>query len=315
MIKKNRTLPNQSLLDMILTEYGTLETGMAVAAANNVDISNIPLMGGLKEMPVVPEESIDLDSTFYLRKNNISIGTLALPSLEYSIVLKPRLHIVPNAAGDPHVLGYYSFDLIEAAGFIHTNPLENTYLSDNKIHYETEERYLTGEPDETSLPVAITPMPLISIPYRPVWSAGYGYMLVWSDIEAPVVTATYRDIEGNEAYSAPLVALDNITMGVVELFMGDIAVEFVSATSASISLRLTRSHPPIFLANFAHHTMEWLEQATMGTPDPLDPLNANKTIITLGAGAHIVGLKTTYYFPSGTPAYPSSAFTMVIQVQ
>ncbi len=53
MTKTIRTQPNQSLLDMILTEYGTLEAGMQVAAANNIDLSNLPMPGSLCDMPEV----------------------------------------------------------------------------------------------------------------------------------------------------------------------------------------------------------------------------------------------------------------------
>ncbi|MCF8448958.1 MAG: hypothetical protein K9G49_03710 [Taibaiella sp.] len=313
-MKTVRTQPNQSLLDIILTEYGSLEAGMQVAAANNIDISSIPMTGSVHNLPIVQSGSIDFEGTGYLRQNSVVIGTLALPLLEYMIVLKPVLAIVPNVVGDPHIIGYYSYDFTESPGFIHINPLASAYPSDNRVYYETEERYLTGHPPESSLPLSVTAMSAASIPYKLTWTVGLGYMMVWSDITFPVVTGTFEDVEGNKAYYAPLTILDNTTQDVIEHLMGDLSVALVSATASLATFRLTRSHIPILLANFREHTMEWLEAATTGTPDPLDPLNTNKTIITVGAGVHTVGIKTTYLFPGGTPSYPASAFTMVLKV-
>lgn len=313
-MKTVRTQPNQSLLDIILTEYGSLEAGMQVAAANDTDISSIPMTGSVHNLPVVQSGSIDFEGTGYLRQNSVVIGTLALPVLEYMIVLRPVLAIVPNVVGDPHIIGYYSYDFTEAPGFIHTNPLASSYLSDNRVFYETEERHLTGLPPESSLPLSVTAMPAISIPYRLLWTVGLGYMMVWSDLTSPIVTGTYEDVEGNKAFYAPLTILDNATHTVIEHLIGDLSVELVSATASLATFRLIRSHVPIVLANFREHTIDWLEAAAAGVPDPLDPTNPDTTIITLGAGVHTIGIKTTYYFPGGTPAYPASAFTLAIKV-
>lgn len=315
MSKFVKSLPNQSLLDMVVAEYGTLEAGMVVAAANGVDISHVPLPGSLKAMPAIPTGFINPDNADYIRKNKVEIGTLALPELQFAIVLKPVMSVQPNAAGDPHALGYYSFDLKNEPGFIHINALIPGWLSDNKLVYETEERYIFAMPPELSAPTAVTPMPGTSIPYHLVWTTGFGYMMVWSDLSQPVVTPTFRDIEGNTAYFAPLTVLDNVTMEtVIARLIGDVAVEMVSSSQAAITLRVTMSHPPIPLANFSDHSMEWLGDAIAGTPDPLDPSNPNKKILTLPAGTYTLGMRTTYYFPGGTPVYPRSAFTMVIKV-
>lgn len=315
MSKMVRALPNQSLLDMILTEYGSLEAGMEVAAANNTDISHIPVPGDIKIMPVVATGFADNNNIAYLRSSGTTLGTLALLPLGFAIVLKPRVHVVPNASGDPHAVGYYSFDLKEAPGFVNSNPLSAVYPSDNMLHYETEERYIAGYTDETTLPVSVPPMTAKTLPYKPLWTMGIGYMIVWSDLSAAVRTVTFRDIEGNDAFCAPLTVLDNSSMAVIEQMIGDIDIEFISASTTRIYLRLTRSHPDILLSNFHDHEMEWTAAATTGTPDPADPTNTDKTIIALAAGTHTIGMRTRYYYPGGTLEYPSSAFTMVLKVQ
>jgi hypothetical protein len=314
MTKIVQAQPNQSLLDMILTEYGSLEAGMDVAFANDADISNLPLAGSSWTMPTVGSESVDLQGVEYARRDSIIFGTSARENLGFSVVLQPMMHVVPNVTGAPHALGYYSFDLSGEPGFVHAYPLEDMYLANNLLHYESEERYIFVEPDETSLPLAVTPMTDITIPYKLIWTVGFGYMIVWSDLAQPVVTATFRDIEGNQAYSAPVTVLDNLTMNVVGHLIGTISVDVVSATPSVLTLRLTRSHPPISLTNFSTHTMNWLEGALIGLPDPLDPGNPDKTIISLGPGVHTIGLQTDYFYPGGSTQYPSSAFTMVLEV-
>ncbi len=316
MEKSVQVKPNQSLLDIILTEYGSLEAGMKVAAANNTNISSVPEVGGHLIMPEVKQEITDFANVAYLRQNDVVIGTLSLPGLGYEIVLKPGLEVVPNTSGNPHTIGYYSFDVIGSADFVHLFPLSGAYLSDNQLQYESEERYIFGEDAETAAQLSVTPMSALSIPYILPWSVGFGYMIVWSDLTQPIVTTTFKDSEGNEAYAAPMTVLDNISQVVIEQFMGDIDVEIVAATNSSIILRLTRSHPPVSLTNFRNVSMEWLGEAVSSDPDPSDPENPDKCVVSLGAGTHTIGLKTRYVIEgsSSPAAYPASAFTMVIKV-
>jgi hypothetical protein len=316
MDKTTQAAPNQSLLDMIVTEYGTLEAGMAVAASNGIDISNIPITGSTRIMPIVPAGAVDMAGTGYLRRNNIVIGTLALPVLGCEIVLKPSMYIEGNVVGAPHSLGYYSFDFKAKPEFIHVNPLGSSYIGDNELYYETEERYILGHPPQSDLPDAITPMGDLSIPYVLPWTVGLGYMLVWSNLADAVKTATFRDIEGNTAYAAPLTVLDNSSQTAIEGFLPDLSIDVISTSAAAITLRLTRFHPTIGLINFRDPTLDWLEAATGGVADPDDPGNENKKIFVLGQGNYTFGVKANYFFPYTTPPhpYPSSAFTMVIRI-
>lgn len=315
MKKEVKVLPNQSLADMIIAEYGSLEAGMAVAAQNGIDISHVPVPGDYITMPDVGTEKMDLGNAEYIRRNDVTIGTLSQPELSFSIVLKPVMVVQPTESGDPHALGYYAFALQSTADFVNANPLVNDYLSENPLNYETEERYIAGHLPEHSGPSAISPMPATSIPYHLPWTVGLGYMLVWSELSNPVVTPTFRDNQGNEAYCAPLTLLDNVDMAVViDRLIGDISIDVVATSQWTITLRLTRSHTPIVLADFADHTMQWLGVAATGSPDPDDPGNPDKTMLYLTAGTYTLGLKTNYFFPGGVPVFPSSAFTMVISV-
>jgi hypothetical protein len=311
-----KALPNQSTLDIILTEYGSLEAGMQFAADNKIDISHTPVLGNEYKVIEVIREQTKPEEIGYLQRNGIQLGTLAIPVLEYAILLKPRMHIVPNVVGAPHTVGYYSFFFEESPGFVHLNPLAESYPASNRLQYESEERHVLGYLAQSQLPAAIVPMPDKSIPYILPWTVGLGYMLVWSDVDTSNVTALFRDIEGNTAYCAPVTVLDNSSQAVIEYFVGDIEIELVSATVNAVELRLTRSHPAIGLLNFQNYTMDWLEAAAGGVPDLADPTNPDKIILSLTAGVHTIGLRTNYVNVSGTlpHLYPSSACTMVVSV-
>lgn len=315
MQKTVKVQPNQSLLDVVISEYGSLEAGMAVAAENGFALSHVPVPGDIINLPPLDVAKMDLGNADYFRSNDVTIGTLALPELALTVLLKPVMSVEPTESGNPHSLGYYAFVFKNTDDFVHVNPLISGYLSDNKLYYETEERYILGYPPQNSNPVSATPMPATTIPYHLSWTVGLGYMQVWSDLAAHVITPTFRDNQDNEAYYAPLTLLDNVDMGIViARYIGDIDIEVISSSPASMTLRLTRTHPPITLADYAEHTMEWLETATEGTADPEDPGNPNKRILTLTAGIYRLGVKTNYFFPGGDPAYPPSAFTMVIAI-
>lgn len=315
MQKTARVIPNQSLLDVVISEYGSLEAGMAVAAENGIAISHVPTPGDFLKMPALNAAKMDLRNADYFRSNNVTIGTLALPELSLTVLLKPVMSIEPSESGNPHGLGYYAFVFKNTDDFVHVYPLVSSFLSDNKLYYETEERYILGYAPENSVPTSVTSMPATTIPYRLPWTVGLGYMQVWSNMMAPVITPTFRDNLGNEAYYAPLTLIDNVDMGVViARYVSDINIDVISSSPTSMILRLTRTHPPITLADYADHTMTWLGAAATGTEDPEDPGNPNKTILTLTTGIYTLGVKTAYFFPGGDPEFPPSAFTMVISI-
>lgn len=316
MQKKVKAAPNQSLLDMVATEYGTLEAAIAVCAANNIGISYQPTTGEDVTMPDVDSNQKQEENVLYLRSNNIVIGTLAQHVHDYIMVLKPAMRVVVNVIGDPHVLGYYSFDFVGRPDFLNVYPLADDSLSDNRLYYSTEERHLSGLSPESAPAAGSPPMSSLSIPYVLPWTVGLGYMLVWSSLATMPVSCTFKDIDGNMAYAAPLTLLDNTSHTVIEDFIGDIEVEKVSASVAGVTLRLTRTHAAITTVNMRDYSMVWLGAAADGIPDPEDPLNEDIILVTLGIGVHTIGIETIYYFPFTTPhyPYPSSARTMAIKV-
>jgi hypothetical protein len=182
------------------------------------------------------------------------------------------------------------------------------------VVYQTEDLYVTGHPFHTTAQFSASPMTSKSISYKVNWTEGFGYLMVWSDLGATTRTATFRDMTGNEAFVAPVLVFDNLSQDLIMYLIADILVEVVTASSDIITLRLTRSHAPIFLADFSHHTMSWInDTGAVLEPDPLDPTNADKAILSLATGTYVIGVQTDYVLP-GVATYPPSAFTMVIRI-
>lgn len=309
------THPNQSLLDVILEKYGTLEAGMAVATANNVPVSYIPRSG---TQLTIPDSLLrDENNVQQLKKQGIVPGTVAMPLLTCSLLLRPVMTAVPTVTGNPHVIGYYEMELRATDDFFHAHAMAESYTGLNRVFYETEERYLAGLAPENALPLTVVSMPEKRIPYRLPWTVGLGYMIVFPDLSEPDATITFSDTEGNDAFFAPVIVLDNTTQDVLDVLCGRLEVEVVAANVDAVTVKLTRTHPPIHSSDFANYAMTWTYGATGGTPDPADPGNTNIILLTLPPGTHMLGLHTTYIYTHTTPitAFPASGCSVVIQVQ
>ena len=310
-------MPNQSIPDIILQGCGSLEAGMQFCRDNDISIAQYPDIGTVYTASQTALAAGDPGVLQYLAQNNIVIGTLgSVPDLGYSIMLKPVMHAVPTVPDPPSVSGYYVYDLIADPGaFINVNPIASLpYPSlDNIVCYETEERFIAGlSPDTRAQNPTTLLMSYKQLSYNIPWISGRGFMMIWSDLSSTEKTATFVDDAGYKAYVSPLIVLDNVTQTVEEYLIADLAVGLVSAGRNSVTLRLTRSHSPIGHIDFITHSMSWLHDAAGGTPDPLDPGNPDKTIVTLVAGTYSFGVGTIYI--NGTTTYPASSFSMVVKV-
>jgi hypothetical protein len=311
-----KAMPNQSLLDIINQGCGSMEAGMQFCMDNNTAISDYPDVGKVYSVSSQALNIGDAGVLKYLAQNGIVLGTLGVvPVLGFSVVLKPVMEAVPTDPNPPSVSGFYSYNLqANTASFINVNSIAaGDYPTNNTVTYETEDRVIAGyTPDTTAENASSLVMSSKVIPYKIPWDPYRGFMMIWSDLGATAKTATFVDTAGNQAYVSPMVVLDSSTQDVEEYLIADLVVELVSAGYNTLQLRLIRSHAPVIHADFVNQVMTWLHDAAGGTPDPLDPTNADKTIVTLSRGTYTLGVGTVYW--NGTIPYPASAFSMVVVV-
>jgi len=312
-----QVMPNQSMADVILQACGSMEAAMQFCADNNVALSDYPDVGAKYLVSDTALAAGDKQVLKFLRERGIVIGTLGvMPVLNYRVVLKPVMQAVPTATDPPDVTGYYAYNLqADIAAFVNINAIAaGDYPSlHNYVSFETEERVIAGDaPETTSQNAPSLVMSDKLIPYQVPWVAFRGFMMIWSDLSVGAKTATFTDVLGNVAYVSPVLVLDSSTQNVEEYLIADLSVELVSAGHNTVKLRLTRSHAPVAHVDFETHVMTWLHNAAGGTPDPLDPANSNKTIVTASRGMWTFGVGTVYW--NGSSAYPPSAFSMVVEV-
>ena len=304
------------MLDIINQGCGSIEAGMQFCLDNGIAISDYPDVGSIYSISSQSLNFGDEGVLQYLVQNGIVLGTLgAIPVLEYSVVLKPVMEVVPTGPTPPSVSGFYYYNFqADTSAFINLNPIApGDYPTSNIVAYETEDRVLAGDaPDTTSENATSLVMSSKLIPYKIPWAPFRGYMMIWSDLGATSKTVTFVDTSGYQAYVSPMIVLDNATQNAEEYLIADITVELVTAGYNTLQLRLIRNHPSAAHADFVNHTMSWLHDAAGGTPDPLDPTNSDKTIVTLHRGNYTFGVGTVYH--NGTVDYPASAFSMVVKV-
>jgi hypothetical protein len=311
-----KVMPNQSMLDVILQGCGSLEAGMQFCNDNGIAISDYPDVGTIYKVSNESQATGDQGVLQYFAQNGLVIGTLgAVPVLGFSIVLKPVMHVLPGDPNPPSVSGYYTYNFQADTGFINVNAIAaGDYPSvNNPVLYETEDRVIAGYAPETTDEDAVSMlMSARQLQYKIPWVMWRGFMMIWSDLSVAEKTATFVDVTGNQAYVSPLIVLDSTTQNVEEYLIADLLVELVSAAHNTVTLRLTRSHGPVAHVDFETHVMSWLHDATGGTPDPLDPANPDKIILTLPEGSYTFGVGTVYW--NVTHEYPASAFSMVVKI-
>lgn len=247
---------------------------------------------------------------------NDNYGVTSLPAaLTLETLLYPLMKAASTSATLPATSGFYKYSFEYSSAFINVYDLVENYLSNNGVYYQSISDIIVGGTTSYFGSVVGLSMTDKVIPYQLPYTAE-GEMLVWSDLTTAVNTATFKDVEANRAYTAPLIRLNATTNTVDDYMLANILVELVSSTPEMAVIRLTRSHPTPASTLFGQQAMTWLNDAVGGTPDPLDPTNPDKTILILSAGTYTFGVKTIYTGSTGLGfTFPMpSAFTMVVSV-
>lgn len=245
----------------------------------------------------------------YSAWQELPFETIAAPVLNWREVLKPVENLI--VGGTPKRVAMTK----NVSSFVNLYPLLPTYLTTNTVQWQSANDYLGGVVEtittQTSLSTGMSGGVVDYI--APTLPEPGEIRVYWNDLEAPILTITFKDINGNQAEICPVIFVnDTYTSG--EYLLGALTIALVEQEETYVKLRVTKSHAAITTTNVALGGMFWLHDALGGTPDPLDPTNENKTILTLATGNYKMGVLTTYTTTGGALDWPKSRFTMVINV-
>ncbi|GAA4465252.1 hypothetical protein GCM10023093_17080 [Nemorincola caseinilytica] len=241
--------PNQNILDIAVSEYGSLEAAMELCAANGLTLSMVPAAGSMLNAPAVPEAMTDADTLLYMRSRGIQIGTAGItipppapPTMMLRKVLVPDMQTTVDVYY-PHIEG----TPIMRVNMVGTENFYNLYdLQENwpelTAYYVRAQRYsLFSVPD----PGGITlPMPeyiigfmedknLIYPIHDPAGPAEESY-IIYSAPDAYMGStghvARLIDVHGNNTVCAPMILVHYVGFDMLAPFnsyviMGKIDVD------------------------------------------------------------------------------------------
>lgn len=317
---------NQSWLDIVIQETGSAEALRQFCKDNDLSASQIPVVGDEYEVSDAAKALGNKAVLKYLAENNIILGTENTPPppipppppppLSLRTILYPKMKVMPTTGLSPEDNGSYNYDFLADTGFINLYDLQLAWPN-KKIYFETQAQWLSGvarsEFTGVEYPGGQTAKRLN---FDLAWPGVLGSMMHFgADTDHKI---NFEDINGNIATFMPLVVFDTVTQNVREFLIANLLIELVSSDGVTASLRLTRSHAPsvglMTHTPYGHLTMFWGDDALVGSPDPADPTNANKTIITVGTGIYRFSVKTKYENDVLHQDYPSSYVTVVAEV-
>jgi len=313
--------PNQSMSDVIIQAVGSMEGGMQFCEDNGVSISDVPVVGTVyvvSDLSLALSKGAGTAALQYIAQNDITIGTLGVApaGLGCTVVLYPVMQGLAANPAVPSGAGFWDYTISAAAGFVNVNALASgDFPGDpNPVSYQYVDVYVATPVAAGSVnEYATATMSGKSIEYHIPYAAGHTDCIVWSDLGSSPYTVTFADVNGNEAYAAPLVFLHTNTQHVDAFLIPELTVAVVSSTPSECTLRLTRSHPSL-QAPITSVAMAWLYAGVGGTADPLDPTNADKTIVVLGPGLHTLGVSAQYTDSGDGVGFPASAMSMVVEI-
>jgi hypothetical protein len=328
MAKTITVMPNQSIADVIIQSLGSLEAGIQFCRENGISISDVPAAGTVFNIPDSAAAAVTENGILkYLTENQIVLGTLGTdppapssPPLGMHIVLKPSLTV--NAISGISVIGgYYAFELLEdTALFIHANPLVS-YIGSNNVNYLGENSWLLAASPHLSTELSGNPVTVIHLLYHIPFMgvAEINMMCWWYNTGAPAWAAdagiTFEDSAHNSAFYAPLVIIDSGSNTVRAALCADLQVNFVSSTSATCTLKLTRIHSTIAttgpMADFSALLMNWILPAGV---TPVATSSPDIILVTVAPGTFTFGVESVYNNPGTGTIWPKSACTQVVEI-
>jgi hypothetical protein len=312
--------PNQSMQDLVLMACGTMDGAIDFCLANNVRISDVPVVGRAYQVPaVIAQDEVILTE---LQQNGIVIGTLNPDPVPvtgpYSIILYPMMD---GSVVFPGPSGGYELVLADTGSLIHINslltawPRPNHMMSEHKDVYETDMGSSAGD---------ITPIPTLQTDREVRYFIGAGvstgHVYMWWAVPDPDIygTVTYKDVAGWRGVFAPL-ALYYPSLGgdIVNTLIGTIDLSFDSVVGPYKRLKLEIGHTPITVTDF-NIVGQGLAYRTSGTGIWItvpELISVGDTVyINFTPGVYDILLKTAYMNDDNTFSWPTSYLIMVIEV-
>jgi hypothetical protein len=330
-MNKNITVkPNQSMEDVVIQGTGSIEAGMQFCLDNNVSLSDIPDVGSIYKISDPALATGDKGTLNYLDQNGIIIGTLGIAppvNLGFRVALYPIMRAVKNPADagtHPDILGYWDFilkgfdtEFVSVYGF----GADNYFSHPNPVGYLCESAVLSGgipgiKNSETPALMSDWNVGVYwHIPFNGLTSGG-PYVVVQSAefIDGSAHTLLFKDMHGNEATVSPFIVLEGHSQGVVDSLTGHIFIDLVSSDTITATIRVRRLHVSTASPDWGTINLFFIDEATGGIPDPDDPANPDKTIVTIGPGAHTFGVLAQYVYSDGITTLGYSMIEMVVEV-
>ena len=241
----------------------------------------------------------------------------------WNVVLFPAMEVVVNPVSfsSPPSSSYVNYSIQGSPGFYSSNGLTGSYPSSpNNVYYNDIALLGLSSPpvaesgDNISNQSVSYQIPLLG-QKTVIWSE-------LSSISTPssICTITFEDVASYQAFAAPVLVFDSVYGSLLAYLLPSIAIELVTYDDTSVTLMLTCSHAPTTASDIGLTTidMEWLFDALGGSP-PDNSAGTNTTIIRFDttsppSGCYTIGVQANYTSLSGVANIPSSAFSMVIQV-
>jgi hypothetical protein len=323
---------NQSIPDIVHMAYGTLEALMPFCRANNISPTDIPVAGTVFVAPDVVDNMVvpvNAGVLKYIQRNKITIGTAAVgveppppPPGEVSgmrVLLYPFVDSETGTAAD----GTLHIENIPTTIFENYHPLDSDWPISaegyNVLKTQWVASFLSGggmpgTPDSTdSFPATMSDINVywegMDVP------SGSFVLMAWSALGTMPSTLTYRDVMGNEARVSPLLFIHSIPMpALMARVLPKIEVDLVGIIGDMATVRFKRYETPIpTMPAFSQAGIEWVTDVGY-SPDPSDPTNDDKIIITVPVGVYRVGVIQSIKATASSILMPPALMEVAVEV-
>lgn len=205
----------------------------------------------------------------------------------------------------PLARGSYGFQINQDTrggswpAFINFYALQTTWLNGNLLGSRNDSAIHSG------LPVAGTP-PVIPFTNMLSKTINYNFNLsgitdyFWNPnqiiLPTPNGTIMFADVVGNLAWVSPVI-VGRPANAFMEYYAPSIQCDFVSTDGYTCTMRLTRQHNGgaiIDTVTTGALTMQWINDAAYGYPDPANPGNSNIVLVTKPVGKYNFGVHCIY---------------------